>query len=89
MLRQKLATLKMEPGEKVAMYISRARDLRRDLMQSGLDATEVDLAAACGLSRDLREIRMMLEYQTDKISLDQMLPMLLQHEARLEKDDED
>jgi hypothetical protein len=34
---------------------------------------------------------MMLEYQTDKTSLDQMLPMLLllQHEARLEKDDKD
>jgi hypothetical protein len=89
MLRQKLATLKMEPGEEIAMYISQARDLRRDLMQAGLDATEVDLAAACGLSREFREIRMMLEYQADKISLDQMLPMLLQHEARLEKDDED
>jgi hypothetical protein len=89
MLRQKLATLKMEPGEKVAMYIFRARDLRRDLMQAGLNTTEVDLAAACGLSREFREIRIMLEYRTDKISLDQMLPMLLQHEARLEKDAKD
>jgi hypothetical protein len=31
-------------------------------MQADLDATEVDLAAACGLSREFREIRMMLEY---------------------------
>jgi hypothetical protein len=87
MLRQKLATLKMEPGEKAARYVARAKDLKRDLNQAGLDAKEVDLAAACGLSKDYREIMMMLEYQDKPIRLDEMLPLLLQHEARIEEDE--
>jgi hypothetical protein len=88
MLRQKLATLKMEPGEKAARYVDRAKDLKRDLIQAGLDAKEVDLAAACGLSKDYREIRIMLEYQDKPIKLDEMLPLLLQHEARIKQDEE-
>lgn len=89
MLRQKLATLKMEPGERAAKYIARAKDLKRDLLQADLDAKEVDLAAACGLSKDYREIRMMLEYQEKPINLDEMLPLLLQHEGRLEQEEEE
>jgi hypothetical protein len=89
MLRQKLASLKMEPGEKVAHYISRAKDLKRDLVHAQLDAKEVDLAAACGLSKEYREIRMMLEYQDKAINLDEMLPLLLQHEARLAQEEDD
>jgi hypothetical protein len=46
MLRQKLASLKMEPGEMAARYIARTKDLKRDLLQADLDAKEVDLAAA-------------------------------------------
>lgn len=88
MLRERLASLRMEPGESAAKYIARARDLRRDLLQAGLDAGDVDLAAACGLSRSFREIRMALELQERAISLDDMLPLLLQHEARLERDEE-
>jgi hypothetical protein len=56
MLRQKLASLHMEPGEKAAMYISRAKDLKRELRHAGLDASDVDLTACCGLSREFREI---------------------------------
>jgi hypothetical protein len=89
MLRQKLASLRMEPGEKAAQYISRAKDLKRDLVHAQLDAKEVDLAAACGLSKDYREIRMMLEYQEKAINLDEMLPLLLQHEARLAQEEDD
>jgi hypothetical protein len=89
MLRQKLASLKMEPGEKAAKYIARAKDLKRDLIQADLEAKEVDLAAACGLSKNYKEIRMMLEYQEQPIDLDSMLPLLLQHEARIEQDEED
>jgi hypothetical protein len=89
LLRQRLATLKMEPGEKAVRYIARAKDLKRDLIQANLDAKEVDLAAACGLSKDYREIRMMLEYQDKPINLDEMLPLLLQHEARIEQDEDE
>lgn len=89
MLRQRLATLKMEPGEKAAKYIARAKDLKRDLIQAELDAKEVDLAAACGLSKEYREIRMMLEYQEKPINLDEMLPILLQHEGRIEQEEEE
>ena len=88
MLREKLASLRMEPGESAAKYVARAKDLKRDLLQAGLDAGDVDLAAACGLSRSYREIRMALELQERAISLDEMLPLLLQHEARLERDEE-
>jgi hypothetical protein len=77
MLRQKLASLKMEPGKKAAKYIARAKDLKRDLIQADLEAKEVDLAAACGLSKNYREIRMMLEYQVKPIDLDSMLPLLV------------
>jgi hypothetical protein len=38
MLRQKLASLKMEPGEMAAKYIARAKDLKRDRIQADLDA---------------------------------------------------
>lgn len=89
MLRQKLASLKMEPGEMAARYIARAKDLKRDLLQADLDAKEVDLAAACGLSRDFREIRMMLEHQKEAIHLDDMLPLLIQHEARLKQEEDE
>ncbi|GAQ83662.1 putative retrotransposon protein [Klebsormidium nitens] len=88
MLREKLAGLRMEPGESAAKYVARAKDLKRDLIQAGLDAGDVDLAAACGLSRSFREIRMALDLQDKPISLDDMLPLFLQHEARLERDEE-
>jgi hypothetical protein len=88
LLRQRLATLKMEPGEKAVRYIARAKDLKRDLIQANLDAKEVDLAAACGLSKDYRETGMMLEYQEKPINLDEMLPLLLEHEARIEQDED-
>jgi hypothetical protein len=84
MLRQKLASLHMDPGESAAKYIARAKDLKRDLIQADLDTKDVDLAAACGLSKEYREIRMMLELQEKPINLDEMLPLLLQHEARIE-----
>ena len=87
MLRQKLATLKMEPGEKAAKYISRAKDLKRELLHAKLDTSDVDLAAVCGLSAEFREIRMILEHSTSEISLEKMLPLLLQHEARMERDE--
>jgi hypothetical protein len=64
----------MEPGEKAAKYIARAKDLKRDLIQADLEAKEVDLAVACGLLKNYREIRMMLEYQEKPINLDSMLP---------------
>jgi hypothetical protein len=79
----------MEPGEKAAKYIAQAKDLKRDLIQADLEAKEVNLAAACGLSKNYREIRMMLEYQEKPIDLDSMLPLLLQHEAQIEQDEED
>jgi hypothetical protein len=86
MLRQKLATFKMEPGEKAAKYISRAKDLKRELLHAKLDASDIDLAAVCGLSAEFREIRMILEYSTSTITLDKMLPLLLQHESMMERD---
>jgi hypothetical protein len=88
MLRQKLASVHMDPGESAAKYSARAKDLKRDLIQADLDAKDVDLAAACGLSKEYREIRMMLELQEKPINLDEMLPLLLQHEARIERDEE-
>ncbi|GAQ79929.1 hypothetical protein KFL_000420010 [Klebsormidium nitens] len=87
MLRQKLATLKMEPGEKAAKYISRAKDLKRELLHAKLDTSDVDLAAVCGLSAEFREIRMILEHSSTEITLEKVLPLLLQHEARMERDE--
>jgi hypothetical protein len=52
MLRQNIVSLKMEPGEKAAKYIARAKDLKRGLIQADLKAKEVDIAAACGLSKN-------------------------------------
>jgi t-SNARE complex subunit (syntaxin) len=52
MLRQQLSSLQMEPGESAAKYISRVKDLKRELKHAGLDANDVDLAAVSGLSRD-------------------------------------
>jgi hypothetical protein len=86
-LRQKLTTFKMERGEKAAKYISRAKDLKRELLHAKLDASDVDLAAVCGLSAEFREIRMILEHSTSTITLDKRLPLLLQHESRMERDE--
>jgi hypothetical protein len=88
MLRQKVASLDMDPEESAAKYIARAKDLKRDLVQAHLDAKDVNIAAACGLSKEYREIRMMLGLQEKPINLDKMLSLLLHHEARFERDEE-
>jgi hypothetical protein len=88
MLTQQLATLRMQPGESAAKYISRVKELKREMIRAGLSAKEINLAAIYGLSSEFKEIRIILEYTPEEdLSLNKILPTLMQHEARVERDE--
>ena len=87
-LQQQLTNLKMQPGEKVAQYVARAKELKRDLRRADLDDKGVDLTAVCGLLPQFREIRLHIEHTlSENMSLDNALPIVMEHESRLQTDE--
>lgn len=83
-LRQQLLTMKMERGERVTRFLERLKSLWSDLLATGHDMKETELcwSALMGLPHQFDVIRTILMSTAGDLSLDTMLPQLLQVEQQ-------
>ncbi len=81
-LKKELMTLKQESGEPMAKYISRAKDLERELLAAGTEVKPEDLAmnVITGLSKEFDLLVTVLVAADAVKSVDEMLPQLQIHE---------
>ena len=85
-LRQELSKLNMSPAEPVAVYIGRAKDIQTKLRQVGHEVADQDLAFSvmAGLPPAYNMISTVLMNAERELSLDDMLPKLLQSEMMMQ-----
>jgi hypothetical protein len=85
LLRREINTLKLGSGEPISMYVARAEDLYKNLTAAGSDMKPEELAFAilAGLPDEYGTLVTILEATSEKMSAKEMLPLLLQMEARL------
>jgi hypothetical protein len=85
LLRRKINTLKLGSGEPISMYVARAEDSHKILTAAGFDMKPEELAFAnlAGLPDEYGTLVTILEATSEKMSAKEMLPLLLQTEARL------
>ena len=85
-MKKQLHNLKLQPKESVNMYLARARSIMTDLKSIGstIDESEVALGVLAGLPAEFGVAVEVLQYSED-LSLDTMLPKLLQAERLAEE----
>jgi hypothetical protein len=79
LLRREINTLKLGSGEPISLYVPRAEDLYKNLTAAGSDMKPEEFAFAilAGLPDEYGTLVTILEATSE------MLPLLLQKEARL------
>jgi hypothetical protein len=85
LLRREIKTLKLGSDEPISMYVARAEDLHKNLTAAGSNMKPEELAFAilAGLPDEYGTLVTILEATSEKMSAKEMLPLLLQTEARL------
>ena len=85
MLRKELNGLRWKHEEPMAKYVARAKDLWDELTATGFEMKEEEVAwnLLVGLPKDYESLVSHLENQSESLTLDELLPRLLQTEARL------
>jgi hypothetical protein len=86
LLRREINTLKLGSGEPISMSVARAEDLYKNVTAAGSDMKpeEVAFAILAGLPDEYGTLVTILEATSKKMSGKEMLPLLLQTEARFE-----
>jgi len=89
-LRKALYALKLGHDEQVSKYVSRAKDIRDELVASGYAVRDDELVLAVlgGLPQGYEMVATMLEGEEDEQDLDDVLPRLLLVEQRLQRGSE-
>ena len=84
-LKRELNNLRKEPSEALTKYVSRATDLRDQLISAGhtIEDSEVVMSVLAGLPKEFDTVVAVLEITDDKLELDVVLAKLLQAEQRL------
>jgi hypothetical protein len=84
-LKRELNSLRKEPNEPLTKYVSRATDLRDQLLAAGhtVDDQEVVMCILAGLPGEYDTVVTVLELNEDKLEVDEVLAKLLQAEQRL------
>jgi hypothetical protein len=85
LLKRKINTLKLGSGEPISMYVARAKDLYKNLTVARFNMKPEELAFAilAGLPDEYGSLVTTLEATLEMMSAKEMLPLLLQTEARL------
>jgi hypothetical protein len=85
LLRREIITLNLGFGEPISMYVARAEDLYKNLTAAVSDIKPEELATAilAGLPDEYGTLVTILEATLEKMLAKEMLPLLLQMEARL------
>jgi hypothetical protein len=81
LLRREINTLKLGSGEPISMYVARAEDLYKNL--TAMKPEELAFAILAGLPDEYGTLVTILEATSEKMLAKEMLPLLLQMEARL------
>jgi hypothetical protein len=76
--------LKKGPGESVSKYVARGENLCADLVATGFEMKKEELAfqLLVGLTSEYDMLVMALEARADVLTVEELLPLLLQTEAR-------
>ena len=84
-LKRELNNLRKEPSEALTKYVSRATDLRDQLIAAchTIEDSEVVMSVLAGLPKEFDTVVAVLEITDDKLELDVVLAKLLQAEQRL------
>ena len=90
LLRQELTNLRKKPSETVTEYLARARELASNLEAVGHkpEPTELTLPVLAGLPKDYSVLVTILGTSKEEHELDDILPMLLQMEQQLNREEE-
>ena len=85
LLKRELDHLKKGPGESVSKYVARGENLYADLVATGFEMKKEELAfqLLVGLTSEYDMLVTALEARADVLTVDELLPLLLQTEARL------
>ncbi|DBA92951.1 TPA: hypothetical protein ACH3X2_14242 [Trebouxia sp. C0005] len=85
MLLQNLNTIKKHPAEPLAKYFARARAIKSDLeaIEQEIPEAQITLAVLSGLPKDYAVVKTVLLITVKELSLDAILPSLLQTEQEL------
>ena len=88
-LKRELNNLRKEPSEALTKYVSRATDLRDQLIAAGhtIEDSEVVMSVLAGLPKEFDTVVAVLEITDDKLELDVVLAKLLQAEQRLAREE--
>lgn len=83
-LRRDLNSLKKDPKEPLTKYIARAKEIWNDLLAIGheVPATEVAWTVLAGLPKEYEMVVTVLETSSEELTLEDILPKLLQVEQR-------
>ncbi len=83
-LRKELNSLQKQPSEPLTKYTARAKSLWSDLVATGHEMKETELCwtVLSGLPKEYDIVVTILESSTEELSLDAILPQLLQVEQR-------
>lgn len=90
-LREKLATLRMEPGESLESYWDRGRDLWNSMILAGDTVQELDITMALlrGLPKEYRSYKHSMDARVPGLQLDEVLSDLLPVEQDIKEDQEE
>lgn len=90
-LRQELTNLRKKPSETVTAYLARAREIASNLEAVGSkpEPSDITLPVLAGLPRQYSTLVTILGTSKEEYSLDDILPMLLQMEQQVSKEEED
>ena len=89
LLKRELNSLRKEPSEPLTNYVSRATDMRDQLLAAGhtMEESELVMCILAGLPRDFDTVVAVLEISDHKLELDTVLSKLLQAEQRLGREE--
>jgi hypothetical protein len=84
LLKRELDQLKKGPGESVSKYVARGENLYADLVATGFEMKKEELAfqLLVGLTSEYDMLVTALEARADVLTVEELLPLLLQTEAR-------
>lgn len=86
-LKRELTSISLKPKESITMYVSRAKDIRDQLIAAGYEASEEEVALSllAGLPEGYESIVDTIQATTEALDIDEIMPKLLIVEQRVKE----
>lgn len=84
-LKRELTSISLKPKESITLYVSRAKDIRDQLIAAGYEASEEEVALSllAGLPEGYESIVDTIQATTEALDIDELMPKLLIVEQRV------